>query len=454
VRRPRTARRASSLRRPTARLAALAIFVAATAAGLVWSRSSLAQEDARPGDAGAPIFRPGPPIEVLSPDGLAPGERGCTGCVHACSFRHPFCVEAARGTASPLVLATIAAGDRAWEALTGIVGAPAPDGGIDGVWHVELADRVEGAGDAWLTGRTPLGPFDRGSSLAKIDRSLRPGCALDLAFARAIARGSLWRAAPATDEGSARAEAETMARLATPCAVDDDDTRIFQSHPERAVVEPLSPAYERGASLFFGWLDATFGAEPGGFVVGLWALAPTRTPFDSPRWAATPTGFDVLRVSLQNALWPGSTLEDAFVRFAAFRAFTTPPARVAWHLPWPSHARRLAAPEALEPTGASYVLVDHAGAPPGSRLRLEPEWEDFGRMRWFVVKLDAQGRELATVPVGSLDRGTHASITVESLDGVDRVLVVGVNVGSTEGAFDPGQGEWEPHGWLLTLEGE
>ena len=42
----------------------------------------------------------------------------------------------------------------------------------------------------------------------------------------------------------------------------------------------------------------------------------------------------------------------------------------------------------VAPTGASYVVVDHAAAPPGAKLRLEAEWEDYGRMRWVAVKLD------------------------------------------------------------------
>ena len=75
-------------------------------------------------------------------------------------------------------------------------------------------------------------------------------------------------------------------------------------------------------------------------------------------------------------------------------------------------------------------------------------------MRWAVIKLDTQQRALAVVPVTSLRLATRASMTVELLDGAARVLVVGVNVGSTEHPFDPDQGEWEPHGWLLTLEGE
>ena len=346
------------------------------------------------------------------------------------------------------------AADRAWETLTETMGAPAPEGGLDGLWRVQLADSVDGGGDALLEGRDPVGRFDRASSFARVQRSLPAGCSLDLALARAVARGSLWRAAPATDEASARGEAETLALLATPCAAGDDEARVFQSHPERALVDPVSPAYERGAALFFGWVDATFGAEPGALVVGLWALAPTRTPVGAPRWAGRPTGFDVLRTSLKSALWEGSTLDDVFVRFAVARASMTPPARLAWHVGWPAQPRRLAAPEPVAPTGASYVVVDHAGAAPGAKLRMEAEWEDFGRMRWVITKLDGAGHALAELPVVSLDRGTHASMSVESLDGVDRVLIVGVNVGSTEAGFDPDQGEWEPHGWLLTLEGE
>ena len=52
---------------------------------------------------------------------------------------------------------------------------------------------------------------------------------------------------------------------------------------------------------------------------------------------------------------------------------------------------------------------------------------------------------------GSVDRATHATITVEKLGGVDHLFVVGANVGTTEQTFNPDQGEWEPHGWLLTL---
>ena len=108
----------------------------------------------------------------------------------------------------------------------------------------------------------------------------------------------------------------------------------------------------------------------------------------------------------------------------------------------------------VAPTGASMVRVDLAGAPPRAKLHVEAEWEDYARMRWVVAKLDASGKMLAQIPIGSTDHSTLAALTVENLGGVTQVLVVGVNVGSTEHPFYPQQGEWEPHGWLLTLGGE
>jgi hypothetical protein len=370
-----------------------------------------------------------------------------------CSFRRPLCVHPAPGTPPAFALAALDAAERAWDAVTGALAAPAPDPSLDGAWHVYLVDGVEGGAAAQLDARDVLSPYDRASSFARVDRSTPRGCSLDLALARAVARGSAWRAAPGTDPGSALAEAEALARLATPCAGPGEDALAFQDHPARTLVDPTEPSSARGCALFFGWLDARFGVLPGALVTGLWALSPTRTT-DPWRWARVPTGFDVLRVSLRDTLFPGSTLDDALVRFSVERASLVPPARVGWHVPWPARPRRLLAPEPVSPTGAAYVLVDvpdPRGGPPAASLHLEAEWEDYGRMRWVVVKLDAAGRAQGEIPMGSLDKGTHATLTVEQLQATARLLVVGVNVGDTEGPFDPTAGAWEPHGFMLTL---
>jgi len=374
---------------------------------------------------------------------------------HACSLRHPLCVRPAPETPKTVQLATLAAADRAWDVLTGVLGVPAPEGPLGDPWQIYLLDNVEEGAWSLPELTDPVSRFDRAASFALVDRATPPGCSLDLALARALARGSLWRVAPATAEGSAVAQAEALARIATPClAPEDADFESFQRQPERCPVDGASASFDRGASLFFDWIDARFGARPGWLLLGMWALAPTRTPPHSWRWAASPTGFDVLRVSLKGALWQSSSFDDVLVRFAVARASMSPPTRIAWHLPWPKVARRIAAPEPVAPMGASYVLIEHDGAPMGARLRLEAEWEDYGRMRWVAAKLDTAGRVLADIPIVSLDRGTRASLTIDGLDGVDRVLVVAVNVGSTDHPFDPDQREWEPHGWLLTLEGQ
>jgi hypothetical protein len=393
----------------------------------------------------------GPTIDFASPPD------GAAGWAQVCSQRHRFCVHAAPRTRPGLLLAALDATDRAWDVVTGALALAPPDADADGVWDVYLVDGVEGGSTALLTSRDPVAHFDRAASFALVDRTIPVGCPLDFAAARAVAQGSLWRTAPATDVGSARAETQMLARLATPCHIGDvglDEERMFEDEPERAVVDPASAAFDRGASLFFEWLDANFATYPGALIAGLWSLAPTRTAPHAWRWSGAPTGFDVLRVSLKNALGTDSTLDDVLARFGVHRALATPPARVAWHLPWPAKARRFASPIPDAPTGASVVVIDVAGAPAGAKLRVEAVWEDFGRMKWEIVKLDAQGRELADIPVTSLPLGTAASMTVEPLDGVDKVVVVGANVGSTEHPFQPIQAWWEPHGWLLTIEGE
>lgn len=369
----------------------------------------------------------------------------------ACSVRHPICEHATAGTTPAFQLAVLESADRAWDTLTGSLEAPPPDGAADGVWHLYLVDGVDGGAHALLDARDPRAHFDRASSFALVDRSTPQGCPLDLALARAVVRGSLWRTAPAIDEGSALAQVETLARLITVCASGNEDAVAFQSRPEHALVDPSSSAFDRGASMFFGWVDITFGGSPGALVEGLWALSPTRTPAGAGSWAGTPTPFDVLRVSLRDALWQGSTLDDVFARFAIDRASMDPAPRAAWRIAWPARARRLAAPEPVAPTGASLIRVDLDGAPPDAKLHVEAEWEDYGRMRWAVAKVDAGGRVLAQIAIGSVDRATHATITVEKLGGVDHLFVVGANVGTTEQTFNPDQGEWEPHGWLLTL---
>jgi hypothetical protein len=399
-------------------------------------------------------FVPGPVTQPTRPPS------GSDSWSDLCSLKpkHRFCLYVAPGIPTPVSFDALAAADRAWDAVTNVLGVPEPVGMLDDPWPVYLTRDATRGSDAFFEARDPRSRFDEGASFAMVDPTLSPGCSLDFAFARAIARGSLWRTIPAADPGSASAESETLARLATPCAAPDSgDVREFQAHPERCVVDARDPSFARGAALFFDWLDGHFGARPAAITLGMEALSPTTTrpaPWADGRWASSPTGFDVLRVSLANALWKGSSLEEVFAAFAVDRAALQPAPASAWTIAWPKPARRLASPEPIAPTGSSYILIDRAGAAPAARLRLEAQWEDYTRMRWTVLKRDSRRRVLSSISVRSLDRQTRASMTIDGLDGVDQVVVVAVNVGSTDHGFDPDQGEWEPHGWLLTVEGE
>ncbi len=374
-----------------------------------------------------------------------------------CSLRNPVCVRAAPGTAHRYQLDAVAAVDRAWDAVTKVLRVPAPEGTLGDPWDVYLVDTGDG-GSAVPDERDPLSRLDRESTFSLVDRHTPTGCHLDFTLARVIAEGSLRREVPATDLASLRAQSEELARLATPCvaatAMKDGDDDAFQAAPWQCLTDPSSEPFDRGASLFVDWIDASFGSEPGAVLLGAWALAPTQTDLRAWRWSAAPTTFDVLRVSLKGAIGPETTFDDVLVRFALVRASMAPRPALAWSVPWPTRARRLAPAKPIFPTGTSYVRIDHRGAARGSKLRLEAQWEDYARMRWVVVKRDAADRTLAELPVTSTDHGTAASLTVEELEGVDSLLIIAQNLGSTEHPFSPNQGEWEPHGWLLTVEAQ
>jgi hypothetical protein len=206
-------------------------------------------------------------------------------------------------------------------------------------------------------------------------------------------------------------------------------------------------------------------------VTATWALAPTMTDVPAHRWHDEPDAFDVLRVSFKNALSTGSTVNDLLLDSAVARAFLgaaddglhQPETRtlgdaarlvVDWELPWPTRPKRVAPRAPVYPTGASYLVIQRAGARADARLRVEIAWEEHALFRWALVKLDAAGRELGRVVIPTRERATEAQMTLVELEGVDRVLLVGVNVGDPSYRFDPDDEAWEPHGWLVTLAEE
>jgi len=414
----------------------------------------------------------------------------------ACSTRVPLCVQAAEHARPTSTLDVLDAFERAWSLITGPLELPAPDVDPDtAAYEVFLSapDAALLAGDleaTRLAARDTRSRIDRARSFTVVDERSRASCTLDALAARALVRASLFRSAPATDEATARAHATYLAGLAAPCgsALLADAAQEFQSEPQRAICDPHERAgvhapddagghsrgarlFADGASLVWSRLDWAYARAPGALVLAMWALAPTMTPANAPRWTNEPDGFDVLRESFKDRLSTGSTVHDLFLDVAVARAFMgsaedglhAPETRTLgdaarvpfdWDLPWPVAPTRVAPRVAVQPTGASYLVVRRSGAPPGARLRVEATWEEHARFLWAAVKLDARGHELGRIVIPAQERATDAQMTLVDLDAVDRILLVGANVGDPAYAFDPDERVWEPHGWLVTLAAE
>ncbi len=416
-----------------------------------------------------------PPGPVVFHGPLRPKLAGAS---RVCSFSRPLCVTADKRTPPALPLAVLAAGERAWDLATGALALPPPDADLGtGAYDIYLVDKVPGASVTAIGERDPRAGFDRASAYTLLETaSAHPGCALDAVMAREVTRAILFRVAPATDEGSARAETSYLARLMVPCALGSlDEISTFQASPEHTIVDTwqgwdptVGIEYGRGAALFFWWLDDAFGSTPGAIVRATWALSPTKSPPHGWRFTNEPDGFDVLRMTFKNALTTSSTIDDLFLDFAAARVLTGTRAdlgetrilgdgavaKIDWEIPWPSTPRRLASPHPLGPTGSSYVAISRDGAAKGTRLRVEASWEEHAKMRWVILKLDADGREKSRVLVPTTERATEAQTTVVELDDTAKVIIVAMNAGDFAYPFDPDDEIFEPHGWLLTIAEE
>ena len=480
------------------RLLAPLVFVSALAAlaggaGQARADGPVADEDqppAPPPDTGVP----GPFITYATRPQAAPGD------TKACSPRVPVCVHADRRTPTTTSLATLAAAERAWSTLTGALGLPTPDLDDDLAYHLHLVPGLFDLDATYILARDVRSKEDRARGFGAIDASLHQGCTLDAAVARAVARASLLRAAPATSEATARAQTTYLAELVAPCALAFSAAEVstFQRMASRTVCDPragedgtaaddpigaagigaaltqgplTTARFARGGPLWWRRIDAAYAARPGALVMATWALASTRTDVGAHRWHDEPDAFDVLRESFKGALSTGSTIHDLFLDTAIARAFAGSnddglhlretatlhdAARVPfdWDVPWPATPQRLAPRAPVHPSGASYVMIRRAGAAPGARLRVEISWEEHALFRWALVKLDARGRELGRVVIPTTQRATEVQITLADLANVDRVLVVGTNAGDPAYRFDPDDDVWEPHGWLLTIAAE
>jgi hypothetical protein len=349
----------------------------------------------------------------------------------ACSFRRSICVHGGDAASSR---ATLEALERAWE--TGVVlGVPLPR-----AFDAYVAPEPSRSA---ISDRDSLRHFDYASAFSILDARAN-GCARDFEAARELYTASALSVAPAIDDASLRGESTALAALAVPCVA--IDATSFQSHADRAIADP-----EVDPTPFFAWVDSELGKEPGRALTATWALAPTKTPGDD-HWNAEPDVFDVLRESFKDARGVGYSFEDALAEFSVARLEMGAPVRFDWDVAWPKSARTLASPFPVSEAGATYVRIDGAGA--ASRLRVDASWEEHAKMRWTVVKLDAAGKPIAQWEAKAQPKATEAHLQIVDTQGAAAFVVVASNVGNWTTPFDPDEGPWEPHGWLLTIAQE
>jgi hypothetical protein len=430
-----------------------------------------------------PGVAPGPMVTYTERPALSPD-------LKACSARVPVCVHTASSRDATAAMTTLAAFERMWPTMTQALDLPSPD--LDPstlAYDVFLDDNIPTLSSTHLEARDVRSRVDRGRAFSRIDRRFKaPSCVLDRSAAEAIARASLYRVAPSTEEGVAKAQAAYLALLAVPCALAFDETiSIFQSRTERTFADgragddhaspgvppsanPYAAQFARGASAFWARLDWAYGRKPGVIVPAAWALHPTMTPVPAHHWVNEPDTFDVLRMTFKGALSTNSTVHDLWLDFGIARAFCgsaddgfhlpelrtlEDTARITpdWDVPWPEKPRRLAGRHPVHPLGAAYLIV-HSPKSNKHRLRAEMEWEEHALFRWAFVKLDERGKELGRVVIPTTERATQAAMTLVDLENVDRIMLVGVNVGDPAYAFDPDDEVWEPHGFLVTIAEE
>lgn len=420
----------------------------------------------RADSAGTYFYREGPDFPVRA---SRPGAE-----TSLCSFREPVCVhadaEVEPSTLRPL-LEDLEHVRRSLRALD--LPPPLLDGALGGSPAFDLYWLDRDASEASIrTERDELrvGELDRASAFA-ILKGRPEGCARRNLLARALGSAIGFRLDAAESPAIRESRAAYFAELVAPCdpitrkLVDD-----FQRHPERAIFSSAAPQ----AGLLFPWfLDTSLGTGfPLRLPFALTAISQQRTPLGSFTFRDEPDLFDALRESLA-ARTPPRRLSDLLLDFAIARAFVGDRddgqhlpetrwlgkegrVRFEWAVPFASLPRTLAPAFPIEPTGASYLWVDLEGAPTGARITFRAKWEPPVLFRWGIVRVRKDGTEASRVVIPAQDGATEAVQTVEEIDSLAGLLIVGTNAGDIGLArpFDPDEQPAEPHGYEVTIWGE
>ena len=394
-------------------------------------------------------------------------ERPADGAQRLCSFEAPVCVQG-RASEGAAALEVLREAEKATRFLRLQARLPRPQGdaGAGGSDAVDLyltdpPTDPAGPGLRLGFGLPTRFPVDRGPVHALLDRRMR-GCERAVAVHEAMATAYL----AGVDAGEAgatfAASSSYLAMLSSGCTVGAlarlDEA---QAHPERSLLDPGDADTSRASPLLPWWLDEFFGGEtPGALLTGLWYGGQQSTwPGDS-RFRNKP---DLMTMLYRLAKARQQKADQWLLDLAVTRAFLGErddgghlaesawlgaAGRVRFDAAWAHHElpRRLAY-RPLDPTGMVYLWLDLRGPSPPSSLGVHFTWEYPVTMRWALVRLDAEGRELSRLVVAHQRGQTKADTIVEQLSGAASILVVGVNVGEVDldEPFHIDETPYEPH---------
>lgn len=391
----------------------------------------------------------------------------------ACSFAVPVCVHPSPATpawAARSVLTSAEAALSGYRALG--LPMPLPDGARGGTaaWDVYILPPDVYTSVTVADPESEPRHFDEAAAFTLLPEPSTWGCDLGFEVARRAAEAVLLRLDAAAERGVLAASASYLASIVAPCAaVETPAIDAFQAEPHRAVSAERAGA-AHGGLLFPMYLEEQSGSgDPGRLVTSLFAIASQRTDPASPSWQNEPDVFDALRSSMR---FRRGSLEDLLLDFAVARAFAGDrsdgmhlPAsdlhgaagRVffEWSVPYASLPRRLAPARPLEPTGATYLWLDLAGAPADAEITFVADWELPAVMRWSLVKVAKDGAEAGRVDVAGIFGATHAERTLLLREELAGVIVAGTFTGSLDRSspFDPDDAPFLPHAYEVTLYG-
>jgi len=203
---------------------------------------------------------------------------------------------------------------------------------------------------------------------------------------------------------------------------------------------------------FLAWLDERLAPESGALLGA--TLSKAWRGDDGSRWRTAGDPWFVLLRNFSGESESGPKLDELILRHAVEVSSTldgrsTLPFR--WDEALPSKARRLLSVRAVEPTGIAWMRFERDAAHPSTTLVIAADWEEHARFRFFAQLLDREGKVVRTHRFAVPQRAPHVETTLEALDGVTSIVIGAINLGDPAAPFDPREGPWEPHAFLLTI---